>query len=305
MFQFGKFQAPTDVNPVILAREPSKLLRNEFFNKLEPQSIKPYHNHQAAVYIDNIKDNATGNPLVVLLQSSTLFARYINKIAIHIAFMDWVSPNVNPRNQTVTFFSTNSAANHTVAIPEGFYTTPTLIMAALVIALNTASGASGLTFSHLINPLQPASSTLSSAGGSYHFVLSSPMITHGTHLIGLPLDQANTASKIVGSIQLYYTRWVDIISSTLTKHTKNPNTSNSFGNNSLLFRFYNAKNQDGLSELKVVVQNRDWFNWDFSETITNIDFRLTDEFGEELYVPQYAIDNDSFSWGLVLSTSVF
>lgn len=305
MFHFDKFKKPGDNISVVLAREPSKLLRNEHFNKLEPQSLKNYYNHQASVYIDSLTDNATGNPLNLAIQNSTLFARYVNKLCVSALFMTWISPNVNPRNNTITFYSTNSTLNHTVSIPEGFYLTPSDIMDALVIALNSATGASGLTFSHLINPLQPSSSVLTAAGGSYHFILSSPMILKGTHLIGIPLSQTDSVSKTVGSIQLYYTRWVDIVSTTLTKHTSNANTSNKFGNNSLLLRSYTNKNLNGITNLFELIENRNWMRWDISENISNVDIRILDEFGDLLYVPQYALDNNSFTWGLELSTTTF
>lgn len=305
MFHFDKFKKPGDNVSVVLAREPSKLLRNEHFNKLEPQSLKDYFNHLSSVYIDSLTDNATGNPVDIAIQNSTLFARYVNKLSVSALFMTWLSPNVNPRNNSVTFYSTNSTLTHTVTVPEGFYTTPLTIMNALVTALNTASGASGLIFSHLINPLQPSSSTLTATGGSYHFITSSPMIVKGSHLIGLPIDQTDTVSKTVGAIHLYYTRWVDITSTTLTKHTVNPNTSNKFGNNSLLLRSYTKKHFDGTNNLFELVQNRNWMRWDISENISNVDFRVLDEFGELLYVPQYALDNNTFTWGIELATTIF
>lgn len=304
MFQFDKFKKPGDNVHVILSREPTKLLRDIYFNKLEPQSLKRYFNNLSSVYIDSF-NNITGNLVNLRIQNSTLFARYVNKLAAKKFFMTWASPNVNPRNNVVTFYSSSSATTHTVTVPEGFYNTPTVIMNALVTALNTVTGASGLTFNHLINPLQPASSVLTASAG-YYFTTTSLMAQKGQHLVGLPLDQVTTTSKIVGDIHLYYTQWIDIICNELTKHTKNPNSSNKYGNNGTLIRVYTNKIlQNGTSELVEKYNHLNWINWNFSENISNIGFELRDQFNDQLYLPQHVIDNKSFTWGIEIATSTF
>lgn len=301
----GKFVKNGDFSSVILAKEPQSLLRGFEFNLLEPQSLREYYNNISSIQITSNYSNVSDNPLKLQIQDSALFNSRTYKLCPTGAAISWCVPNVNQRNNTITFFSSFSGLNHTVVVPEGFYLTPLLLMNAVVISLNTATGASGLTFSFVLNALLPSSGTLSSAGGSYFFILTSSAIVKGKFCFGLPLDQIATLSKIVGSINLIYTRWVDIISSTLTKHSKNSNTSNRFGNNRLLFRMYIPKATSGTSDVVTSENHLHWINWNFTETITNIDFELHDEFGDLLYVPQAFLLNNTFNWGIEIITATY
>lgn len=299
-----KFKARDQDVQIVLARQPSTLIRDPYFNNLQPQSIKSYFNNLSSIHIDSLTDNATGNPLNLSIQNSSLFSSNVNKLCVNSFFVTMQCiPNVNPRNQTVSFYSSVTASTYTVDVPTGFYNSPTALMDALVTALNTAAG-SGLTFSHVIDPLLPTFSTLSAAGGNYYFT-DSNMLKYGKHLIGLPVSTTPTANKVVGSIHLYYTRFIDVISNSLTKYSLNSNTSNKWGQNSLLYRAYIRTTIDGTNALIKTVTNRNWINWNLNETISTIQVSLRDEFGNPLYVYPDSLTNGSFTWGIELASATY
>ncbi len=306
-------------NPYLYQSRILPLISDELIqsNSLEPQIVRIRSSNLATMYIDAARrPNITQIPTNITLGSTNnqIFARKIIRLSVQNMAMEWITPNVNVRNNVVTFFSTTSAAEHSVTVLEGFYLTPLAIMDALVLALNTATGASGLTFSHAIPTLNPIKSTLSSAGGSYHFNLDSLAIIRGRNLWNLPRDQTNTTSKMVGAIHLRYTRYVDIISFVLTEHTKNQNISNSFGANNLLFRLFinSAEPHLQLAEERFTDIT---MNYNRTQNIRAIDFKLIDEFGQTLYVPgdggvsttptEYAEGTDSgFVWDITITLEI-
>lgn len=220
------------------------------------------------------------------------YVRKIKRLSIDGIQFALCTPNVNIRNNTITFFSTTSGTNHTVVVPEGLYPSAPALATALQTALNTATGASGLTWTITVNPINACQYTLSVAGGTYHFILSSPMIMFGRYLYNLPQDQANTASKTMGGVFGLYSRYVDIISNALTEYTKNPSSSNARGPNGLVARVFIASpltpGVGGITSGAV-----DFFasaasvgyNYDRSRALETIDVGLRDEFGQPFYIP--------------------
>lgn len=280
---------------VILSKRPQ--LNNVQFREEEPQEIKIRSQNNSIIFIDTEERlNKNQSPVDLLLNSvnNTLFTSNIVRLAVRNLIMSWITPNVNERNNVVTFFSSVSGTTHTVTVPEGFYGNPTILMDALVTALNTATGASGLTFSHAIPTTNPIISTLSSAGGNYYFDLNCLAVTKGKQLWNLPLDQVATNNKVVGSINGLYTRYVDIHSKTLTQYSKNPNSSNARGQINLLYRVYLEYDLFGAPQyIRNNIQNGIGINFNPSTNISNIDLKLNDEFGDLLYIPQYASGTDS------------
>lgn len=306
MYKNNRYKAPSEYPQVVLARGATQLLSDQDFNQLEPQTIgiRPSNTSTSSIVVD--KDPAVSDRVRGILQSGTLFATRVLKLSVKRMFINTITPNVNERNNTVTFFSTNSGVEHTVTIIEGFYNTVTALMDALVAALNTATGASGIVFSHLVPATNPIISVLTAVGGSYHFNVASTTITRGEFLYNLPTSQADTLTKTVGAISGLYTRWVDLVSQSLTQYTKNPNTSNVQGNNGLVHRLFVDPDANAEDFIQEIVENLVWWSWNTGNTISNFDFELLDEFSELYFVPQYAEGTKSgFYWSVQFQTETY
>lgn len=115
---------------------------------LDPQRVMVRQNNQATIYIDTVSQRVLSgdSKLDITIASgarANTLADHVRRLAPRSFGITWYIPNVNPRNNTLTFFSTTSGTQHTVVIPEGFYFRPGDFMDELVIQLNTVTGASG------------------------------------------------------------------------------------------------------------------------------------------------------------------
>lgn len=276
---------PSNLTQVLLSPIQDAIMNDQ---NLEPQYVRKRHGNNSYLYLDTGDRNLkleTANRFNFGAKND-LFSRKIKRFAVDFVKIDYNSPNLNLYNNQVTFFSTTSGMNHTVTVPEGFYTY-TSFATALQTALNTATGASGLTWTITTASNGELQYTLSVVGGTYHFIVDpilSPMVTNGIHLVNLPRDQANTASKTAGSVNMYYTRYIDILSFSLLQYDKNPSNSSRFGSNNLLLRIF-IRDPTIPETLDFSINNIRWVNFDISQSLTAVDFFIVDEFGNPLYIP--------------------
>jgi len=274
---------------------------------LEPPFIRIRRGNECFIFVDSeVRQGSDGVPQALTPDlfnatdfalgggSHQFYARKIKRLNVGGFQFAACSPNVNPRNNVLTFFSTTSGANHTVVVREGLYVTAATLVAALVGALNTATGASGLTWSALVNPVNACQWTLSVVGGTYHFVLTSLMILYGRYLYNLPQEQANTASKTFGAVFGLYSRHIDVVSLALTEYSKNPTSSNASIPNGVIARAFFKSPLGGAGGIPIdglsffatdVVAN---VNYDRSRALEVIDISLRDEFNQPFYIPSYS-----------------
>jgi hypothetical protein len=216
-------------------------------------------------------------------ENPSKLASGINRITVSSASIHANIPNVNPRNNVIRFFSSVTNSFHSVTVPEGFYTTPTILITAVRDTLNTISGTSGLTFSYATIVGFPDRFNLNSAGGSYYFDINCSAIKYGYQLWNLPIEQVASNSKLVGDILLYYTRYIDITSNTIIKYSKIKALTTG-KTPDMLFRVpIEDPTKPGLS--RSVPNLRSTFNYLPNESIFTIDFSLYDQFGNILYIP--------------------
>lgn len=267
------------------------------------------------VFLDSGFDNEDLNPGVQTTKLSLpagkhFLGKQTTKHAVTFVKYDIELTNINPRNNRVEFISSNTGATvYAVTILEGRYLTRPLLMTALRDAMNTVAGASGLTFSYTVNPIvggtpivDDTSFNLASAGGSFHFVLSSThtCMNKGRFLFNLPRSQTLETNKNVGHVMGYYTRYIDFVSNALNEEQRVPATeSGRRGGHDLLLRMFfssidiiGTESRDGL----VPVSHLRWVRKERSKTISTIDIELYDEFGEILYIPQYDDSTPINSW---------
>lgn len=209
--------------------------------------------------------------------------------------------NINSKNNVVEFISSNTGSTvHSVTIIEGMYNTATDLMDALVIALNSATGASGLTFSHGTSSENNLIHILSSSGGSYYFTLNSSHLCmlRGKFLYNLPRSQTLQTSKFVGSIWGFYTRYVDVVSFTLTQNERIlASCAGPRQGSNLLYRIF--LKEDQRSNQRVITESIDVLRWiykDRHKSIISLDIELYDEFGLPLEVKKYDPDTPVNSW---------
>lgn len=277
---------------------------------LEPPFVRVRSGNECFIYADSeIRETLPGVPQALapdLVNVSTFslgggnhqfYARKLKRLSVTGVQIANCVPNVNPRNNTVAFFSSASGSTHTVTIPEGQYATRATLTAALQTALNTATGASGLTWTITVNPLNSCQYTLATAGGNYRFVLTSPMVIYGRYLFNLPQDQTLTNSKTMGAVYGMYTRHIDVISTAMTEYTKNPSSSNTRVPNGLVARIFIAAQPGfGVSDGGISSDGMSFFgnaepaaiNYNRSRAIEVIDLTLRDEFGQPYYIPSYS-----------------
>jgi hypothetical protein len=241
----------------------------------------------------NQRINGIGNCVATTLSGVELFGKQTDMMLPGFINSNINLYNVNPYNNTVEFISSNTGATvHSVVIPPGTYDTATALMDALIAALNTATGASGLTFSYVVNPsvggtiyIDPLSFRLSSAGGSYYFTLnnSHTCMTYGKYLYNLPRSQILETTKNVGRVLGIYTRWLDFTSTSLTESTRIPSSSNDeYSIISLLFRLFIDSNKlVGFIEQ----EEARWLIKEKSKSIATADIRIFDEYGNIFYQP--------------------
>lgn len=278
----------------------------------EPQYVTSQTPNRAAIYLDSQDVTLSPQSAVILMSTVKQLGEYpsnlafgITRLSPDLVGMNWITPNVNVRNNTVTFFSSNSGLFHTVVIPERFYSSVTNIFNALVTALNTATGASGLTFSGGVVAGFPTTFTLNSAGGNYYFTLTSDAVLRGYSLYNLPTEQVATNSKTVGPMTGAYTRYIDVCSTALSQYLKVKNTSTGRANN-IILRFYITDffepNIVGFGPNQLPDLS---FNFLPNSPITVIDFELRDMFGDLLYVPPGAEGTTGgFWWNITITITI-
>ena len=204
-------------------------------------------------------------------------------------FFNWFIPNVNPTNNTFTFFSSFSGTTHTVVLAPGYYDDADNLMDDIVTTLNTVSGSSGIIFSSAAVTNYPRTYTLTSTniGRLFYFDPTCTAFTNGDTVYGLRLSTTPAQSVIVGAMMLRYTLWLDICSTTLTKYGKIRSiTSN--GRSSIFAR-------TGLTDQ---VREIEWgdvydsfdseaiiYSFRPAEVVTSIDIQLYDSHGNLLYIP--------------------
>lgn len=293
---------------------------------LEPQMVRIRAQNNGVIFLDSAFKGERDSETNFVLKTT---ARKIKRLAVGGMQICLDIPNVNQRNNIVGFFSTNSASNHFVRVPQGFYTTPTTLMTALVTALNTASGASGLTWSFIPDAGDRiAGVTLSTAGGSFHFLNDStiptglaplpPLIAEqihpisfyvkrGTYLWNLPITTFDSSIKAIGPICLQYTRYIDFESFALSQYTKAPMLDSKDGATDIIFRVFLNVGEPKAQLISASTPLR-WTNYNMEQTLATVDFRILDEWNDEVFLPFYsASDGETrkrFDFIMILLTEI-
>lgn len=236
----------------------------------------------------------TGYDEARYFSGSSIIKSPITKIGLESFKMSIAYPNVNSRNNVITFFSSVSAINHSVTLDTAFYTIPDL-MTEIQAKLNSVTGASGLTFTITVFPGSLNSFEITVAGGSYRFV-SSSHIDRARPLSGLFAFPTVTNQPVVVVSLGFYTRFIDVVCNDLRDGIHLPNLfsgENTISNSGHIFRiFVDDYTEAGVNKLYV---NKDvklpiiQYSSFRPKQLQNLSITLTDEFNEALFSPDQTV----------------
>lgn len=293
---------------VILKPVPSSIYTD---TDLDPQIIQYRSPNVGIIYIDSgdsvleiDKTNMIVSTIKTPQDRANVLAQNIKRLSIIGVGANWQTPNVNPRNNVFTFLSSNTGATqHTVTFTEGFYQTSASLITEILAQLNSLTGTTGLTFTAPAVTGFPDKYTLTSAGGSYRIINTSNAITRGRTLYCFQIDEVLSTTKTVGSMGLLYTTYIDFCSAKLNSYTRIPSRSNG-SNYNILFRAYFpplSATQAPLIPLNVgffVPPQLNSINYLYTDSISQFDMQLKDQWGDFLYVPP---GTSCFNWDMEIS----
>jgi hypothetical protein len=293
-------------------------------SNLEPPFVRVRSGNSSFLHLDGgSKDrNSDLNNSVFTIgtQENRLYTRKIQRFSLAGVQLGLNTPNINPRNNVVIFESSPGVI-HTSSIPEGYYESLDTAIAgsaltALETALNSATPASGITFTvswpRSTNPVASKFQGLITATAPFRFFEdpSNLMLVKGATLFNLPRDQNFTVSKTLGAAFLVYSRYIDVCSYALTQYSKNPTSSNQ-GPSNLYARFFltPAFNTHAISstelDFAILPPSTEATNFNRSRAFEKVDITLRDEFGDLFYIPSIATNTPAnVGPSLVLLTEV-
>lgn len=256
---------------------------------MEAQPTTSKQPPSALVYL-NTEDLSPGQPRnnFVISNDITYFSNVSRITPVGCAITNYYIPNVNERNNTLSFFSTTSNLVHTVTLTEALYTSSATLMAEIVTRLNTVTGASGLTFSSSVFSGRPDMYNLAAAGGTYHIV-SCTALTHGDTVYAFDPSPLNASVHYVGPMPLKYTLFVDVVSDTLTKFAK-LRTISTNAKSAVFIRAFIGGSDWGNTVYAVSANEAISINFLPMQVVTTIDIRLYDSHGDILYIPFWLRD---------------
>lgn len=269
-------------------------------DNLSPQYVSVRAISRGSVFLDSNNVRLETNKTNLLMSTiktpgdhaSSLISN-ASRVAISSVGMLYTTPNVNPINNVLTIWSSNTNSFHTVTLFEGFYQTPLQIINEIVFRLNAISGATGLTFSDSVVAGFPDSYDLNSFGGTFYFKQDCKAVKY-SHF-GFSKSTTPASTQRVGTIFLFYTRYIDFTSINLTKSSKLKNKT-SGPNGAIIYRLF-IENPEQHSLLFNVDTNLTTFNFNPADALNIIDFQLFDEWGFPFYVNP---NENAFQWDMIL-----
>jgi hypothetical protein len=278
------------------------------FTDEEPQMIQKRTHNAGILYLDSSDSKLELDKTNMLLSSikspkdtPNQLTNSISRIKINGGSIYFVSPNVNIRNNNIIFQSSNTGStNYSVIITEGFYSTASSLIGAIVNAMNSAVG-TGLTFSSTSIFGRTNAFNLVSVGGSYRILLTCNAITNGNSLYALPNNPNFATTNIVGCMALFYTRYIDICSRRLNNYVKIPSNSTGYNSNIVTRIFIDNPVDCSVITFGGIIDSPG-INFLSTDSLSTIDFQLRDQFGDLLYIPPGGgVGNQSgFSWDMEL-----
>jgi len=273
----------------------------------EPQIVQERAANSKKIYFVNrtIEDNQSLTNVRLTTRVSEndragIIAQGINRVSVISTGVFWCTPNINPRNNELRFFSTASSSVHTVFLTEGFYNNQTDVIDEIIDKLNSVTGASGLTFSASVKIPGSFIYDITSSGGLFYFENGfGATSSRGKQFFNFQTDSNPANVKTVGNISLIYTRYITFNSRRLTRYQKVTAVSNSQSGSDEVARLFIDNTRPGQNFFAYNFKNT--FHSEPDDSFHEIDIRILDEYGDELYLPDiYNGGNFQFDIGLLV-----
>lgn len=324
-------------NEIILAKVVDNIYEDEKRQVL-PQQMRIRKSTSTFIALSLADEKNIKTPQAIVFEND-LSVTKIKRIGVSSFAINWITPNCNKRNNTIGFrVSADGGITFTdykATVVEGFYTSPLLMLEAIVLQM---SAVSGLTFTGALDMSAGASNRngfINLLGGSEYVFLDSsifemsslnPQVSTviqtvedikmddmGESLVNLPklspfiigvgptffksIDPTDyTASKLIGSIGLLYTRYVDVQSKIITQYASSISSSNSTFNFGLIFRLYIGGNDFKIMPSKFISDNTipiRYLNYNPLAELRKIDITILDDKGKILYLPKVSKNTNS------------
>lgn len=303
------------------------------------------------IYIDS-QDEGINNNIEISAVGSNQLINNIRRIAVAEFGMFNNIFNVNRTNRSVLLELEDFPGTiHVIVVHSGFYKNSVQLMDAFIFATDNTTvpplpPGYGFDYDQGVLSFAPdppvfPEEVLSQDSTRYRLVCTSSfptytrtgyrfvggnMLEFGKQLINLPDNLEFNPEKIVGSVGLMYTRFIDIRSNVITDYQKNANANNGFSGSNLIYRYYlqdsgcNETSRDTVINPTVIdldvttidcgwqglqVQNLNWLNYDNSRNVQTIDIGLYDQFGRALWTfsnPYQQNDFGGFLFNITLMT---
>lgn len=276
----------------------------------EPQMVQSRSVNSAFVYLDSQSSVLQTNKVDMILSSIKRPGEFAANLTNSVCRLNpttcgiyYCIPNVNPTNNNIIFHSSITGLVYSVSIPEGFYTKSSSLMDAIVTAMNTMSGPSGLTFSKSAVSYSPEMWNLNAVGGLFFILPTCTVVTNGMQLYNFPISTTPVTTTLVGNMGLYYTRYIDVCSTRLSAYSKHQSLSNN-GTINIMYRVF-IDSPTSVHWISFQIPRNISVSFEPTDSLTYIDFQLRDQFSNLLYIPPGPDGtNSGFLWDLNLIVEI-
>ncbi len=224
--------------------------------------------------------------------TSGLVKQQITHVGMKSYHFDNLIPNINDRNNVITFWSDVDAAEFSATIPNGNYTIAAL-MTAIQVALNAAGSA--VTFTLAVVPVGSLGEYTVTGNNLFRFV-SSSHIDRARPCSGLFITDSSILSQTVIARGLY-SRYIDVLISNLKEGQVLSNTfskTTKFNNFSHLQRII-LHPQEDKAESTVT---REIYSIHHTRirprNVVDLIIDLYDEFGDLVHAPVQNLGGDNY-----------
>lgn len=260
-----------------------------------PQYVQMRSVNKSVVYLDTRSQYATGsgvvnNDITDMVfstirgsgQAATILVKDCKRLSIGSLGIDLLIPNINIFNNT--FYLRYNGIDYNVSIILGYYPTPAELIAALLAALLVATGVVWITPTvYNVNTKKFTLAASTSLPFTFYDINNS--LTKAQFLLNIPIGLTTAPSMVIGPIFNFYTRYIDITSIGLTRYSKIRSASNTNNNGTQIYRIY--LDSDTPTRVKgITTGSGSIFNWNREDSLTQIDIKMYDEFGNKLILEQ-------------------
>lgn len=265
---------------------------------LEPPFVRTRETNSQLIVINMQTENINESPCDQTVYLERAVPR-INRLALTFISFRYLSPNINPLNNTFSFIRTGTNFVATIAVDQNLVGIARYN--ALVAAMNLATGVPG-EYAVTAHPTLANTYIISNTlpGTPWRFVNSSNGIKTGRFLWGFNPTNYNVGneaqSHTLSSYTESYTRWIDVISYEITQFTKIDISGTKIPAECII-RYQLNTTVYGTYDFAAITTLAS-LNFNRSRSLSVVDIQIRDEFGNILYIPK--ISWSSFVFNMTL-----